>query len=167
MAVTYEPIASTTLGSAAASHTFSSIPGTYTDLVVVFNVRTTVDDANGRLTINSDSGSNYSQTDLEGTGSSAFSGRNSNVSFIPLTRNIGFDDTNPSTGIIQIMSYANTNVFKTVLYSSADFNSSYPGVARRVGLWRSTNAITSIKIETAGTTFKADSTFSLYGIKAA
>ena len=35
MAITYEPIATNTLGSAAASVTFSSISGTYTDLVVV------------------------------------------------------------------------------------------------------------------------------------
>jgi hypothetical protein len=35
MAITYEPIATTTLGSAAASVTFSSISGSYTDLVLV------------------------------------------------------------------------------------------------------------------------------------
>jgi hypothetical protein len=35
MAKTYEPIATTTLGTAAATVTFSSISGTYTDLVLV------------------------------------------------------------------------------------------------------------------------------------
>jgi hypothetical protein len=37
MAITYEPIATTTLGTAAASVTFSSISGAYTDLVLVCN----------------------------------------------------------------------------------------------------------------------------------
>ena len=38
MATTYEPIATTTLGSAAASITFSSIAGTYTDLRLVLSL---------------------------------------------------------------------------------------------------------------------------------
>ena len=39
MPATYEPIATTTLGSAQATVTFSSIPGTYTDLVLITNSR--------------------------------------------------------------------------------------------------------------------------------
>jgi hypothetical protein len=35
MAITYEPIATTTLGTAEASVTFSTISGAYTDLVLV------------------------------------------------------------------------------------------------------------------------------------
>jgi hypothetical protein len=164
---TYEPIASQTLGTASASVEFTSISGSFTDLVLVMYATTTADDTNGRLTFNSTGGTSYSHTNLEGTGSAASSGRGSNLESIRFTNNTGFDDTNPSVSIFQIMSYANTNVFKTVLHSSADFNSTYPGVTRRVGLFRSTSAITSVKVETTGSTFKSGSTFSLYGIKAA
>ncbi len=43
MPKTYEPIATTTLGSAAATVTFSTIPGTYTDLVLIDYQFTTLD----------------------------------------------------------------------------------------------------------------------------
>ena len=39
MPATYEPIATTTLGSAATNITFSSIPATYTDLRLVLVAR--------------------------------------------------------------------------------------------------------------------------------
>ena len=44
MAITYEPIATTTLGSAAASVTFSSISGSYTDLVLIVVPKATTGD---------------------------------------------------------------------------------------------------------------------------
>ena len=47
------------------------------------------------------------------------------------------------------------------------WNSSYTGVSMRVGLWRNTNAITSVSFKANGTTWKSGSTFTLYGIKAA
>jgi len=61
MPATYEPIATTTLGSAAATITFSSIPATYTDLVIVF-AGTATANLNPLMSFNSDSGTNYSTT---------------------------------------------------------------------------------------------------------
>jgi hypothetical protein len=72
---TYTPIATTTLGSAASSVTFSSIAGTYTDLRIVYSTVSSAD-AGNYLRFNSDSGSNYSNTTLFGNGSSAGSNRN-------------------------------------------------------------------------------------------
>jgi hypothetical protein len=58
---TYEAIATQTLGSAAASVTFSSIPGTYTDLVIVCTpLRVTAGAEELVFQFNSDTGSNYS-----------------------------------------------------------------------------------------------------------
>jgi hypothetical protein len=57
MAKTYEPIATTTLSSAQSSVTFSSISGSYTDLVLVSNVSGSGGNANLRVTLNSDTGS--------------------------------------------------------------------------------------------------------------
>ena len=61
MATTYEPIATNTLGSAAANITFSSIPATYTDLRVVVVALTTNNNWNIELRLNSDSSTLYSQ----------------------------------------------------------------------------------------------------------
>lgn len=165
MPATYEPIASTTLGADAASVTFSSIPGTYTDLVLV--ARYGIESA--KLTevyvrFNSDSGTNYSLTNLYGTGSTAASNRSSNSSLGVFLSATG--DNAVNIGIMDIMSYANTNVFKTTLSRDAGPGR---GAARIVSLWRSTAAITSMEISRFAATnnLVAGSTFSLYGIKAA
>ena len=161
---TYEPIASQTLSSAVADVTFTSIPGTYTDLVLVTNIGTTSGTGNIQLQVNSDTGSNYSTTWLLGSGSAASSSRVSNdtqgvyIGEFSATANLG----QPS--IVQIMSYANTNVNKTVLSSSCVASS---WVTRQVGLWRSTAAITSVSVRAGGFTFQQGGTFSLYGVKAA
>ena len=167
---TYDPIASTTLTSTATSVTFSDIPGTYTDLVIAAYHNTsgtpTVDGPTMRL--NSDSGSNYSVTRIQGNGSSAVSNRLSNQTYLWF----GLESYSSSewvTSIVQIMSYSNTNVNKTVLAAGA--NAGFL-VIRGVGLWRSTSAITSVTIYctdrgSASTPYVSGSRFSLYGIKAA
>jgi len=160
---TYEPIASTTLGSAAASYTFTSIPGTFTDLVVVHSGVGT-GGFGLRLRFNSDTGSNYSNTQLHGNGTSAGSTRDSNGSSIRLTYDASVQTTDAGTRVAHIMSYANTNVNKTVLTASARAGT---GVDRIVGLWRSTAAITSVTVLAANDNMDTGTTLSLYGIKAA
>jgi hypothetical protein len=163
---TYEPITSQTLGSSAASVTFSDIPATYTDLVIVCFAKSTgaASSAGGTLRLNSDTGSNYSHTILYGTGSAAASIRGAGDRM----RVFGDIPTGEFTATtIQLMSYANTNVNKTVLSSYADAGAL---VARIVGLWRSTAAITSVSLfsnDAGADSFASGSTFSLYGIKAA
>ncbi len=76
MTKTYVPISTTTLGSNASTVSFSSIPGTYTDLVIVMGVISTSNTGHYvYLQYNGDTGSNYSTTILTGTGSSAVSTR--------------------------------------------------------------------------------------------
>jgi len=166
MASTYTPIATTTLGSAAASYTFSSIPSTYTDLVLVFNGGTTSNGPSMLIRVNGDTGSNYSDTALDGTGSSAISTRHSNGTYINVTNDIGIAGTlGAQTSIIHFQNYANTTTYKTVLVRANNATSSgYPGVSAVVGMWRSTSAINSITLTTASTTFLAGSTFTLWGI---
>jgi len=75
MAITYEPIATTTLGSATASVTFSSL-GSYTDIVLVCSVQSASSgDARINIRFNGDTASNYSGTFMYGDGSAAGSGR--------------------------------------------------------------------------------------------
>ncbi len=165
---TYEPIASQTLSSSASTVTISSIPGTYTDLVLVlrlFPVNTNV--VSVAFRINSDTGSNYSETNIYGTGSAVGSERFSSGTSGRFGRAIDFRGT-AYTAVTHFMSYANTNVYKTILTASANADSpSAPGVERSVDLWRSTAAITSIDLLAGSNSFASGSTISLYGIKAA
>jgi hypothetical protein len=72
------------------------------------------------------------------------------------------------TMIFDIMAYANTNVFKTVLgqWETQNGLSTQQFVLRQVGLWRSASAITSTKFTFATGNVVSGSTFSLFGIKA-
>ena len=158
MPATYEPIATTTLGSTTTSVTFSSISGTYTDLILVFAGTVGVLD-NNNITFNGDTGSNYSVTRLIANGSAASSSRGSNLSAIQC----GEIATSQSNDIIQIQNYSNSTTYKTLIHRS---NNTSQFLKASVGLWRNTAAITSITI-TNGGTYQIGSTFSLYGIKAA
>jgi hypothetical protein len=160
VAKTYEPIASQTLGSAAASVTFSGIAATWTDLLISFGSLETNNGSGVRVDFNTDTGANYSVTHLWGSGSSLGSYRESDR----FLDGIGNGEFAPGSLFINVFSYANTNVFKTVLSAAAN---EY-GVSRSVLLWRSTSAVTSLTFQMGGSdNFKAGTTVSLYGIKAA
>ena len=167
---TYTPIATTTLGSASNTVTFSSIPSTYTDLIIVTDagasVIAEVDLRVGNSSV--DTGSNYSKTTLSGGGSSAISVRNSNQTYWRPNYNSVYDTANgKSVHIFQFMNYANTNVFKTMLYRG---NSATYGVDASVCLWRSTSAINVITLYASVPSvrnFLTGSTFTLYGIASA
>jgi len=160
---TYTPIATTTLSSSQNTVTFNSFSG-YTDLIIITNVKSTSTE-NMAMTFNSDTGNNYSRTVLSGDGSSAVSARQSNVASIYTDYNGYFDGSNFNQAkIIQIMNYANTTTYKTCLIRS---NRAQSGTDAIVGLWRNTNAITSITLSANSLNFVSGSTFTLYGITAA
>lgn len=159
MAVTYEPIASTTTTSSATTITFSNIPGTYTDLILVGVGRAASGSNSVSMRVNGDSGSNYSYTAVYGDGSSAASVRSSNATKLYFA-SVG---TGQTVNIAHFMSYANTNVFKTVLVSS---NRPEDTVQRFVELWRSTSAITSVQVFADTSNYTDGFTFSLFGVKA-
>ncbi len=164
MPSTYEPIATTTLGSPSSSITFSSIPSTYTDLIIVTNTQR---DATGSGVVgfvaqfNGDTATNYSVTAVLGNGTTAFSGRDNNqTGAFVLTGQDGIW----GNSIINIMNYSNSTTYKTLL--TRINTTSGNGVSAYVGLWRSTSAINSVTL-TGSASLKTGSTFTLYGIKAA
>jgi|688.fasta_scaffold67439_6 hypothetical protein len=160
MPATYEPIATNTLGSATSSVTFSSIPSTYTDLILVFGGSVSAF-GNLRIQVNSDTGSNYSWTRLLGDGSTASSDRGSAQTFI----NIAILDTNTiGNSIVHLQNYSNTTTYKTVLTRG---NSTGTYLGANVALWRSTSAINSITVLTSTGNINSSTVISLYGIKAA
>jgi hypothetical protein len=164
MAITYTPIDTQTLGSAAASVTFSSISGSYTDLVLVTNASNVSTDSNLNLQFNSDTASNYSSTRLSGDGSTATSATTANLVYIVAGR-ANATGSIAANSIVNIMNYSNTTTYKTVLTRA---NNAASIVGAYVGMWRNTAAITSILIySNNAANISAGSTFTLYGIKAA
>lgn len=157
MTATYDCIATTTLSTTASTITLSSIPGTFTDLVLTCSIL-----GNGspsRIYLNTDNATTlYSYTELAGDGSTASSSRQSGT-FFPWTGNT--NTTTPLVSIIHINNYASTNVNKTMLIRHSQASSHAAAV---VGLWRSTAAVTAVNL--TGATFNSGTTVTLYGIKA-
>jgi hypothetical protein len=160
---TYTPIATTTIGSTVTTYTFSSIPSTYTDLIIVATLKISGAGDNGiSLRYNGDSGTNYSFTYLNGNGTSVASGRSSNQSYAQVG-NISGDYYYPS--IIHIMNYSNTTTYKTTV-SKASLATYYQQAY--TSLWRNTSAINQIEVRAnGGADFVSGSTLTLYGITAA
>jgi len=163
MATTYEPIATTTLGSATGTVTFTSISGSFTDLIVVINA---AHDTSGRDTcwrVNNDTGNNYSRTEMNGDGSSALSSRSSNNDKF-FSNGLG-TSTALGVSIIHIMNYANTTTYKTALSRN---NRADAITQAQVHLWRSTSAINRLDFfPNVSGNFLAGSTFTIYGIASA
>ena len=167
MASTYEPIATQTLGTAVASIEFTSIAADWTDLMLVVSLKqnTTTTVTGATTNVNSDYAANYSNTNLYGNGSGAFSNRRTSVGAwywltdVPTTSYTNFT--------YQFMNYSNTTTYKTMLSRIDNAESS---TIAQVGLWRSTAAITSVRMQGGdggADLLSVGSTFTLYGIAAA
>ena len=170
MAVTYTPIATSTVtGSSTSTVTFSSIPSTYTDLVLVCFVRGTYA-GGGSVTLlnyfNNDTTALYSNTQLQGNGSTASSSRQSGQNFGRLGE---IASANTTAGVFSVVTshiqnYSNTTTFKTNLVRHGN---SALNTQAWVNLYRSTSAVTRLDIQCSATDIAAGSSFTLYGIKAA
>ena len=158
---TYDLIEEKVLSSAAPSVTFNSIPGTYKDLVLELVGTVASGTPAIKLVANSDTGSNYSQTGLQGDGSTATSGRNPNYAYMQLNYSGGPNGTNLYFVQAHLMSYANTNVNKTVLSRAANASS---GTSAVVNLWRSTSAITSLTISMTSGDLASGTVARLWGV---
>lgn len=159
---TYTPLATVTLGTAASSVTFGSIPATYRDLVLVVVAANTSNSNNG-IRFNSDSGSNYSRVWMGGNASNVIQSGSATTTSLQFD-NYAFTSTTlgSSTQIIQVMDYSATDKHKTALVRA---NQTFNGVDALAGRWANTAAITSLQVITiSGFNFIAGSTFSLYGV---
>lgn len=162
MASTYTPIA-TSSPSGTQTVTFSSIPSTYTDLVIVVNATMSAD-SNVYMTFNGDTGSNYSITNMYGNNTGALSTRQTSQTQFLMSLSSFFQNGVVGNMIVNINNYANTSTYKTTL---SRFNNQGVAVQAAVGLWRSTSAINSISIYSNQGNWSSGSTFTLYGITAA
>jgi hypothetical protein len=160
---TYEPIATNTLATNQTTVTFSSIPSTYTDLIIVFNGGCTVA-TTGRITYNGDTSTNYSQTDLWTTTATNTTRLTSQTYITAIGRNSSSSTALNDNSIIHIMNYSNSTTYKSLLMRQ---NQAASFVYLGCGVWRSTAAINQISFATGGGSFLAGCTFTLYGITAA
>jgi hypothetical protein len=152
---TYTPLATVTLGASASSVTFSSIPATYRDLIVVVNGTTTAP-ALIKIELNSDTNaSNYSRVDMRGDSGGAVS-VSGNTSYVGV-----FDSSQTSSAIVQVMDYSATDKHKTFLSRS-----SFKGDTVRAWVirWANTAAVNTLRVDGDGNSFATGSTLSLYGV---
>jgi hypothetical protein len=149
-----------TLGTTASSVTFSSIPATYRDLIVVF-AGTRTGNNNVLVRVNSDTGSNYSYVGASSFSTSSSSSGTTATNFVSTLASLATD--RQLNVIWQFMDYSATDKHKTTL---TRFNDSGSEVAMLAGRWANTAAITSIQVFTGNNDFGSGATFNLYGIKA-
>jgi hypothetical protein len=161
MPITYEPIATASGTGSNTTLSFTSIPATYTDLILILNGSLNTGN-NTRMRFNNNSGFNYSMTVVTGDGSSASSYRDSSQAAFSYP---GYYDTAMSMNIIHVMNYANTTTYKTFIQRNSKASNQAQAA---VGLWAQTSAINQIDIYTAsGATWTTSTNITLYGIKAA
>ena len=160
MPSTYTPIGTATASGSTNIITFSSIPATYTDIIIVVKADGT-GQGGYQIRFNSDSAGNYSATRLYGNGTAASSDRETNSN--NLTTAWGGGAYNMY--ITHVMNYANTTTYKTALTRISEDRF----VVAMVGMWRSTAAISTITVQNgnSATNFASGSTFTLYGVKSA
>ena len=165
MPATYEKIATTTLGSAVNEIDFSAISGSYTDLRLIFTMNgQSVASGTPFIRFNLDSGSNYSQTVLAGQGTVAASAQQTNITKIDLGTYTAPQTSQPTFITVDMFSYSNSTNKTCLITWSNDYNGG-GSTERAVGLYRSTSAITAIKLKAASTnTFNIGTTATLYGI---
>jgi hypothetical protein len=164
---TYTPLATVTLGSTASSVTFSSIPATYRDLIVVLSVRSTrandLDFMAARL--NGDGGTNYSDVNMFGDpNNSTNSQSGSGATYLNM---VNIDAASRPAGtfspvVLQIMDYSATDKHKTYLIRGNQI--SYPEA--RAGRWASTSAVSSIVVSVPynSAQFATGTTLNLFGV---
>jgi hypothetical protein len=167
---TYTLISSNVLSSSAASVTFSSIPATYTDLVLRVSARNTdTGTINGSLkfTLNNLGTTIYSYTQLRGTGSAASSTRSSSdviISALYISGGLATANTFGSTEIY-IPNYTGTLQKPISAISMAESNDAAVSMGAQAELVNLTSAVTSIEITTVSpNNLLTGSSFYLYGI---
>jgi len=165
-ATSYESISTVPVTSTVGYIEFTSIPATFQHL----QIRAIAQGASGGsvlATFNSDTGANYSNHSLYGDGASAGAQAGSSTSNINICRNGGISTTANifSAFVIDILDYANGNKYKTTrALNGQDLNGSGK-INFESGNWRSTSAISTIRLTQNGSGFTQYSTFALYGVK--
>jgi hypothetical protein len=173
MANTYILIASNTLGSATSTITFSSIPATFTDLVLKMSYRTTSfgsQEVGCRVAINGvNTGTPYSSTRITQDGSTVASARLTDSPFGTVVGGGNGDGATANTfGNTELYIPAYLVAQNKPYYANftAEDNASNTRIGQAGQFFRNTSAITSLVITTSdANNFATNSSFFLYGVK--
>ena len=161
-----------TLGTAAASIEFTSIPQGFTDLVALCSLRSTRTAAafdNGRIRFNGTT-TGYTERNLLGNGSSASSqtGSGNAFQFLLYIADNGGTSNTFGNSLVYIPNYTGSTNKSVSVDSVGENNGTQSAQTIGAGLWSNTAAITSITFLGGVNEFTADlvagSTISLYGI---
>jgi hypothetical protein len=169
MATTYTLIDKSILGANQNSVSFSSIPSTYTDLLVKFSVRTGRSNIAEQTNIrfNDDGDGSYSVIKLAGDGGSAFT-EGGTYSYGYVSFSPGSSSTSNTFGNAElyIPNYLSSNNKSYSVDGVMENNASTAYAGLFAGLWAKTAAINKISFYNAqGNDFLQYSSFYLYGIK--
>lgn len=162
VAKTYEVIGSITSSGSTSVFDFSSIPSTYTDLVLVYVGTMTGSTNNGiRLRFNNDSGSNYDITRVYAAAGGQSSDNSTTNTFIDIGYMIA---GTVETFQCYINDYKNTTGKKTMVsHFAAPTND---GTMQQAATWRDTSAINRVTLDTS-INHISGTMATLYGIKRA
>lgn len=158
---TYKALATITLGSSASTVTFSSIPATYRDLILVVQHKVT-GGAETDVQFNADTGNNYSTVTLRGGADSSIYSANYTANGIKPQNAVGGATSTNDFFQLDIMDYSATDKHKISLLRSINGSTSF--VQNQAVRWANTAAITSVKCTASGASYASGSTFSLYGV---
>jgi hypothetical protein len=169
MANTYTLIASYTVGSGgAATIDFTSIPATYTDLLVKYSLRTSTTAGatwyDVYLTFNGTT-TNYSGRFVYGDGSDDASGTDATTAIFLRPSASTSTASTFGNGEVYIPNYTSSNNKSVSVDNVSENNATSAFAGLTASLWSNSAAITSITLTAATGTLVQYSTAYLYGIK--
>jgi hypothetical protein len=169
MANTYEAIATVTVGSGgAATIEFTSIPATYTDLLMFTTLRLSSSGIEAvDMKFNNNTSAVYNWRYIQGTGTGINNGLGtSQTTFTEAMVTNGNTSTSNtfSNSMVYIPNYAGSNNKSFSVDTVEEENATAAFMRLEAGLWAQTTAISSIQI-TGSSDFAQHCTATLYGIK--
>lgn len=169
----FESIATTTLGSTQSSITFTESGGAWSgykhlQIRLLARVDGSVTQNGTKLQFNSDTGTNYTYHTLYGNGSSAvaYGEANTNQNFMDKASGASAGASMFGAMVCDILDFRDTTKYKTTRTLGGTDQNGSGAIFLSSGVWRNTNAITSITLSPFdGYSYVQYTHAALYGIK--
>jgi hypothetical protein len=168
MPSTYTLIKGETIGSAAASYTFTAIPSIYTDLLLRWSARCDTTTENVDIQLNAAT-TNYSLTQLDGYGSSGVASSRLTAGLVGIRvygmTNSGNTANTFGSAEFYLPNYAGSTNKPNSTFAVTETNATVALIQAVAGLRSNTDPVTSLRLSTGSGNFVSGSSFYLYGIK--